>query len=164
MNTIFTIETGVPVPPVTTRQGHNIALLKAMAPGDSVYFDAPIAKHATRFYRVAKKLRKQIMIRKDGISGMRLWMLGDEVADPAPRRAVVAKVVIAKIAKRSVITPDETAYAKARKVVTANESTRGTADGLRDAIKARNTTRQAMREAVAGMHAVQHAATKKETV
>jgi len=82
MSIIFTIEKGVPVPPVTTRQGHNIALLKAMQPGDSVYFDAPIAKHAPRFYRVAKRLGIKIMVRKDA-AGMRLWRLDDEVKTDA---------------------------------------------------------------------------------
>ncbi len=115
MSVILTIEKGVPVPPVTTRQGHNIALLKAMAPGDSVYFDAPIAKHATRFYRVAKKLNKRIMIRKDGINGMRLWMLEDEPVAPVRRRESSAKVIIQRAAATAKGQPMFTAKGHAKR-------------------------------------------------
>lgn len=114
----FTVEQNVPIPPVAARQGHNIALLKALQPGESIYFDAPIAKRATRFYRVAKKLNIQVMIRKDQ-GGMRLWRLPDDMVMHQPPRAakpakakVVAKVNGKKHGKVRSVFPTEKAHTK----------------------------------------------------
>jgi hypothetical protein len=72
------IEHGVPIPPISTRQGNNIRLLQAMKPGDSVFFDKPIEKKAVRLYRVAKKMGIKIAIRKEA-GGSRVWrMSGDQ--------------------------------------------------------------------------------------
>jgi hypothetical protein len=71
------VEKNIPLPQPTARQGSNIALLKSMQPGDSVFFDDPIATKAQRFYRVAQKLGISIVIRnvKDG---KRMWRLPDK--------------------------------------------------------------------------------------
>lgn len=114
----FTVEKGVPVPPVTTRQGHNIALLKALMPGESIYFDAPIADRAVRFYRVAKRLGVRVMIRKDA-GGMRLWRLPDEAEEKGPRRrATDGKKIIKAIAANSKGRPMFTAKGHAKRQAT----------------------------------------------
>ena len=99
---MFTIEKGIPVPTTTARKGNNIELLNTMEPGDSVFFDAPIKKKATRFYRTAKHLGIKVIIRKDG-EGMRMWKLGAATA-----AVTVVKAVI-KVA------PVESKKAKAKK-------------------------------------------------
>lgn len=95
------IEKGVPIPATTARSGDNMDLLRSMEVGDSVYFDAPIAHKATRFYRVAKKLNVSVLIRKDG-EGMRLWRTaGSEAArvkvDPVAKAKPVAKAPAKKV-------------------------------------------------------------------
>jgi hypothetical protein len=72
------IEHGIPIPTATVRQGGNVTLLKQMSVGDSIYFEPKIAKKATRFYRVAKKLGYKIVIRRDEQGGMRLWRVTGE--------------------------------------------------------------------------------------
>jgi hypothetical protein len=75
------VEKGVPLPAPTARQGSNIALLKSMQVGDSVFFDDPVATKAQRFYRVAQKLGIKIVIRNvDG--GKRLWRTADTRETP----------------------------------------------------------------------------------
>jgi len=74
---MLTIEKGIPIPSTKERKGENVELLRSMKPGDSVFFDAPIIKKATRFYRVAKKLGVAVVIRREG-AGMRLWLVGEK--------------------------------------------------------------------------------------
>jgi hypothetical protein len=85
MDAFLKIEKNIPVPTSSARKGHNIELLRQMQPGDSVFFDAPILKKATRFYRVAKQLKVKVIIRKEG-NGMRMWRMPDdyEGASTAP--------------------------------------------------------------------------------
>jgi hypothetical protein len=83
------IEHNVPIPPPVTRVGGNIRLLQSMKPGDSVFFDAPVAGKAVRFYRVAKSLGVTILLRKER-GGVRLWLVSNEPAPEqqrAPRNA-----------------------------------------------------------------------------
>ena len=93
------IQKNVPVPPVTQRVGHNKALLMQMKPGDSVYFDAPIASHALRFYRVAKKMGIKIVIRKDA-GGMRMWRVAEEDTDHPPHVREAARTAIDKASRK----------------------------------------------------------------
>jgi len=103
------IEKGIPIPTTTARKGNNVEQLKAMEPGDSVYFDAPIKKKATRFYRVAKRLGIKVVIRVEG-DGMRMWRAADT---PEATTAIVAareSAALDVFAKR-----DKAAKQKARK-------------------------------------------------
>jgi hypothetical protein len=94
------IEKGIPIPTTTARKGNNVEQLKAMEPGDSVYFDAPIKKKATRFYRVAKRLGVKVIIRVEG-EGMRMWRVKEEEsADTKTLRKVEeVRETIAKVRK-----------------------------------------------------------------
>jgi hypothetical protein len=107
---MLTIEKGIPIPSTKERKGENVELLRSMKPGDSVFFDAPIIKKATRFYRVAKKLGVAVVIRREG-AGMRLWLVGNKTKEVAPsttpttkkgKAVVVKKAAAKKVAKKPV--------------------------------------------------------------
>lgn len=89
---MLTIEKDIPIPSTKERKGENVELLRMMKPGDSVFFDAPIIKKATRFYRVAKKLGVAVIIRREGL-GMRMWLVG--------KKGETAKTTAPKVAKKS---------------------------------------------------------------
>ena len=93
---MLTIEKGIPIPATTARKGNNIELLRSMAPGDSVFFDAPIIKKATRFYRVAKHLGVKVLIRREG-TGMRMWRMADETYGTA---GAVDPARVTKVARK----------------------------------------------------------------
>jgi len=88
---MLTIEKGIPIPSTKERKGENVELLRSMKPGDSVFFDAPIVKKATRFYRVAKKLNVNVIIRREGL-GMRLWLVGEKEKDGMTKNVKAEKV------------------------------------------------------------------------
>lgn len=142
------IEDGIPIPTQTARKGTNIEQLRAMKVGQSVFFDAPIVKRATRFYRVAKHLGAKIVIRKEG-DGQRMWLIAlpttpmttvmvpaREAATPV-RKAAKKKAVkkVAKKIKRSKVSPP------ALKVTT---------DVKRDAKNAKDRERRAAKKAAEG--------------
>lgn len=68
------IRKNVPMPEPTARVGVNMQLLQSMDEGDSVFFDSPIAKKASRFYRVATKLGYTIALRKEK-DGIAMWVV-----------------------------------------------------------------------------------------
>lgn len=111
------IEDGIPIPTQTARKGTNIEQLRAMKVGQSVFFDAPIAKRATRFYRVAKKLGAKIVIRKDG-DGQRLWLTGLPGAAVKENSPIITQLT--KTTKKKVVK-------KAKKVVVKKKSAPKTA-------------------------------------
>jgi hypothetical protein len=100
---MLTIEKGIPIPSTKERKGENVELLRSMKPGDSVFFDAPIIKKATRFYRVAKKLGVAVVIRREG-AGMRLWLVGDKTKDGVAKSVKVEKVRLGDTKKNAVVT------------------------------------------------------------
>ena len=100
---MLTIEKGIPIPSTKERKGENVELLRSMKPGESVFFDAPIVKKATRFYRVAKKLNVNVIIRREG-SGMRLWLVGGKEKDGVTKTVEVKKVRLGDTKKNVVVT------------------------------------------------------------
>lgn len=92
------IQHGVPIPEGQERSGSNMELLRKMDIGDSVFFDAPIAKNATRFYRVAKKLGIHILIRKEG-AGQRMWRVAPNGEAKEKKPAAPKKVAKPKAKK-----------------------------------------------------------------
>lgn len=78
------IRTDIPIPTAhPPKTGRNIEFLRAMSPGDSAHWPLGEEEKALRFYRVAKKIRARVMIRKVGEEdpdgpGTRMWRLADE--------------------------------------------------------------------------------------
>jgi hypothetical protein len=77
------IDKRIPIPPPKQREGRNVAVLRAMKPGDSVWWPPEQGKFALRFYRVAVRIGVKILIRKvdetdPNGEGVRMWLLDNE--------------------------------------------------------------------------------------
>jgi hypothetical protein len=88
-------DSDVPVPTTTVRLGSNIELLKGMTVGQSKWWPLEDMKKATRFYRVAKKLKLGIMVRKVDAEdprgeGVRMWRIDKTETDPIAAAAAAA--------------------------------------------------------------------------